>query len=246
MNIRLILYLFAAGIFIYSCNTNNPSVDPQSQVTLNAIGAWQLGSDDSVTMAIGVFENEDSNRVLICDMRTDGNGCMWGHLNKDNTISFDNSIFPDLSVEELFNQKLILSTANGSQLTVTGTYNGITWIQGYCGYYTITGTAIGIVDKNCIIGNWYTLETDPYGGPNRVVYKDYISDGTGKIIIPNENKTISFKWNISGYPTNTLLSEYQFSDTSYTDVSYGYECTATGLALGVQGKSWIRKNLVCY
>lgn len=246
MNIRLIIYSLMAGIFIYSCNTNSPPVNPQSQVILNAKGAWQLGDDDSVTMAIGVFENEDSNRVLICDMRSDGNGCMWGHLNSDNTISFDNSKFPDLSVEELFNKKLNLSARNSSQLTMTGTYNSITWIQGACGYYTIVGTTIGIIDKNCIIGNWYTLATDPYGGPNQIIYKDYNSDGTGKIVIPDENKTISFKWNISGYPTNTLLNEYQFSDTSYTNVSYGYECTATGLALGVQGKSWIRKSLVCY
>ena len=246
MHIRLIIYLIAIGIFFYSCNSNNPSVNPQTQVTLQAIGSWQLENNDSITMAIGVFENEDSNRVLICDMRSDGNGCMWGQLNTNNTISFDVSNYPVLSVEELFNKKLNLTTANGSEFSVTGTYKAITWIQGYCGYYTISGTTIGIVDKNCVIGNWYTLVTDPYGGPNQLVYKDYNLDGTGKIVIPDENKTISFKWNITGYPANTLLNEYQFSDTSYSNVSYGYECTATGLALGVQGKSWIRKNLVCY
>lgn len=242
----MIIIALWAGILVYSCNSNNPLVDPQTQLSLQAIGSWQLTGNDSITMAIGVFENEDSNRVLICDMRSDGNGCLWGHLNSNNTISFDNGKFPVLSVEELFNKKLNLSTTNGSQFSATGTYDSKTWIQGFCGYYTITGTTIGIVDKNCIIGKWYTLATDPFGGPNYIIYKDYNLDGTGQIVIPDENKTVSFKWNISGYPTNTLLNEYQFSDTSYTNVSYGYECTASGLALGVQGKSWIRKNLVCY
>jgi hypothetical protein len=245
LSIRFLILSLLAGLVLYACSKTTTIIDPPP-LTFNAGGSWQLAGNDSIVMSVGVIENEDSNRVLICDMTSKGKGCMWGHLNSDHSISFDDIKFPDLLAENVSNNILKLSTPDGSQNPVTGNYNTKTWIQGNCGFYTIAGTTIGFVDKNCIIGNWYTLAPDPFGGPNQIIYKDYNLDGSGKLIIPDENKTITFKWDITGYPSNTLLNEYQFSDTSYVNTSYGYECNATGLALGIQGKSWIRKSVVCF
>ncbi len=221
-------------------------IDSPKIITLNAVGSYQLLRNDSISMAIENIENEDSNRVFICDPTYNGSGCTWGHFYSDNTIRFDDHKLPELNVESPAFRELKLSTADGSVSSLTGTFKYTAWTEGTCGFFSMPGNKIGMVSGNCIIGDWYTLVTDPFGGPNRLIYKNYNYDGTGELIIPDENKTVNFSWNISGEPNNTLLYEYQFSDTTYADASYAFECNATGLALGVQGKSWIRKNLVCY
>ena len=83
-----------------------------------------------------------------------------------------------------------------------GTYIAALWIEGNCGYSTLAGNKIGINEDDCIVGKWYTLAPDPYGGPNQLLYKDYYSNGTGLLVIPDESKTIHFRWNLSGQADN--------------------------------------------
>ncbi len=233
------------SLLLNACNKPSASGDPKI-ITIEAAGSWQSTTNDSIVMAIDIIENEDSNRVLICDQTFKGNGCTWGHYNNDNTILFDNPNLPELTVENPSFHELKLSTANGASNSLTGTYSYTDWTEGTCGFFSRPGNKIGVVSGNCIIGNWYTLVPDPFGGQNQIIYKNYNYDGTGELILPNDDKTIGFDWKISGEPDNTLLYEYQFSDTTYSDVSYAFDCNATGLALGVDGKSWIRINKVCF
>ena len=242
---KIILISLIGGILLFACSKNNPFIDPPP-TPIEARGVWQLSGNDSIKLAINILENEDSNRVFFCNLSQGSSGCNWGHLMSDNTIIFDNSALPKLNALKINNISLKLSSVDGSPNIFEGIYSSTSWIEGNCGFFSLSNNRIGFVEANCIIGNWYTLVPDVFGGPNKILYKNYNYNGTGELIIPEENKTITFNWNISSQLNNTLLNEYQFSDTSYVNVTYGFECTSTGLALGVKGKSWIRKSVVCY
>jgi hypothetical protein len=232
-------------LFLTSCNPDNLKTDPVIK-TIDPTGSWQNSENDSLVLAFGIVEGNDTNRVFICDQTSKSSGCLWADFKSNNTLVFDDSKVPEFIIEKNFNNQLILKTTAGVANKYEGTYFSVSWPEGSCGYFSKAGNTIGVIEDVCIVGEWYTLVPDPFGGLSTLVYKNYHYNGNGEIIFPDQNKTISFKWNISTDPLNKLLFEYQFTDPDYSDVSYGFICTSSGLALGLDGKSWIRKSIVCY
>jgi len=240
--LSLILFLGVIG-FLSSCDSSNPEGEKPVDVIFDFTGIWESLENSQVSFAIGIIENEESDRIILCDATEFGLGCLSGTLIND-TIVLDNSEYPKLKILPA-EDNIEIKPIGNEAINVSGIFAKGDWPEGRCGLFNKNDGIIGI-EENCIIGEWYTKITDPFGGESELVYKSYLPDGNGIWNFTERGKVITFKWKFRSSGESELLVESDYSDPAMPDQQeFAFICTEQGLALG-SGGSWIRKNILCF
>ncbi len=219
---------------------NNSGTTPLSETDLT--GSWTRQNNAAFSVILGLLDGQSDDRVLFCDESINGIGCVLGTLTDNQSILLDDTGYPALKIETSDNT-IRISSVDGFDQTFTGTFERADWNEGSCGLYIKGNNRIGPLENNCIVGEWYSFERDPFTNESFIIYKNYSRDGTGELIKPHENLTITFTWIATSDSRGDIVKESNYGDQS-PDREYAYLCTEEGLALG-SGGSWIRNNIQC-